>query len=261
MLRFYADKFVNLLNLLNLIEGLLSSEQFYTVETNPPFSANQLKELMGHLDALGLKVSKRKAEQLHLLMSNPDPKMTVLAKRYCEDLRERIEHELEGKVLFVVSSRTELLDQSTPLFGIQVFDAFPSASDDIAEAAACLALGRSTACVMHLMRAAEVGLKSLGAALSVGAQNDWGSYLREIEKAMAAKAKTSGKRSHQEQFYAEAAASFDHLKRAWRNPSMHVEKTYSAERAEAIFNAVRSFMQHLATGISEPTPPVNGLIP
>ncbi|MGH6792180.1 MAG: hypothetical protein ACRECF_05515 [Methyloceanibacter sp.] len=264
MLRFYADRFVNQLNLLNTVESLLNNpEKFFSVETNAPFAADSVQALMEILASLDMNVSWRKARQLHLLMTQKaNATMGLLAKRYCEELRERIEHELEGKAIYFVSCRVELLESSTPLFGVEVFDAFPSANDDIAEAAACLALGRATACVMHLMRACEVGLKALGARLSVGPQNDWGSYLREIDKALNERVKQHDIQTHQEQFFAEAAASFDHLKRAWRNPTMHVERTYTPERAEAIFEAVRSFMQHLATGISEPTPPsMNALVP
>jgi hypothetical protein len=104
---------------------------------------------------------------------------------------------------------------------------------------------------MHLMRAAETGLAALAKAINVGKQNDWGSYLREIEKELARRAKTSGARSSDEQFYSEAATSFDHLKRAWRNPTMHVDRSYSPDRAEEIFQAMGSFMRHLATKISE----------
>ena len=48
-----------------------------------------------------------------------------------------------------------------------VFNAFPSANNDILEASNCLALERGTATVMHLMRVAEVGLKALASALGV----------------------------------------------------------------------------------------------
>jgi choline kinase len=59
------------------------------------------------------------------------------------------------------------------------------------------------------------------------------------------------KRTQDEQFYSEAAFSFDIVKRAWRNPTMHVDKSYSAERAEEILTALKSFMVHLSTKIHE----------
>jgi hypothetical protein len=171
---------------------------------------------------------------------------------YSSDLVGRFADEMSSKiVLCVTQSNAEYLDNTRPLFGKNVFDAFPSANEDIAEAGACLALGRGTACVMHLMRSCEVGLRALGKAIGIGKQNDWGSYLREIPKELEKRAKASGTRTADEQFYSEAAASFDHLKRAWRNPTMHVDRAYSPERAEEIFFAVRSIMRLLATRISE----------
>jgi hypothetical protein len=90
-------------------------------------------------------------------------------------------------------------------------------------------LSRGTACVMHLMRTMEVGLKALGKAIGVGLQNDWGAYIREIEKELAARVKAAGKRTPDVAFYSEIVAKFDHVKTAWRNPTMHVEKLYSPE--------------------------------
>ncbi|HLK04745.1 MAG TPA: hypothetical protein VKT53_09920 [Candidatus Acidoferrum sp.] len=128
---------------------------------------------------------------------------------------------------------------------------FPSAAEDIAEAGKCLACGRSTACVMHLGRVLEVGLKSLAATVGVSKQNDWGRYLEGIEKELANRVKVSGARTSDEQFYAEVHVTFDNLRRAWRNPTMHVDKIYTIERAEEILIAVRSFMRHLATRLKE----------
>jgi hypothetical protein len=128
---------------------------------------------------------------------------------------------------------------------------FPSAAEDIAEAGKCLACGRSTACVLHLGRVLEIGLKALATAVGVKSQNDWGRYLGEIEKELNNRVKISGARTSAEQFYAEAHLMFDNVRRAWRNPTMHPDKTYTSERAEEILTAVGSFMRHLATELHE----------
>jgi hypothetical protein len=159
--------------------------------------------------------------------------------------------ELQDRKFYGPLSRYSQYYDSPKLFGESVFEKFPSANDDIYEAGACLALERSTACVMHLMRVVEVGLRCLANEMGVGHQNDWGSYLREIDKELARRMKTSGARSADEQFFSEAHIGFEGMKRAWRNSTMHPEKTYSQDRAEEILTAVRSFMRHLATNISE----------
>ena len=141
--------------------------------------------------------------------------------------------------------------EQVKLFGDGVFTNFPSANDDIEEAGTCLALERATACVLHLNRALEVGLRALAATLGVSKKNDWGSYIREIGIELSARMKTASVRSPDEQFYAEAVSHFDSLRRAYRNPTMHPEKSYSVDRAEEILLATKSFMSHLAARISE----------
>ncbi|HEY1503736.1 MAG TPA: hypothetical protein VGF92_05515 [Stellaceae bacterium] len=177
---------------------------------------------------------------------------TVQDFRNAMAMIERAMHSELNRRVFVApdTAYIEFFERST-LFGESVFNAFPSAADDIFEAGSCLALERSTACVMHLMRVMECGLAALAGAVAVEKQNDWGSYLREITRELTQRAKTSGARSPDEQFYAEAAASFDHVRRAWRNPTMHVEHTYPPKRAKEILEAVKSFMNHLSTKISE----------
>jgi len=43
----------------------------------------------------------------------------------------------------------------------------------------------------------------------------------------------------------------DGVRIAWRNPTMHIENSYSPERAEEILIGVRALMRHLATRLSE----------
>lgn len=163
----------------------------------------------------------------------------------------RLPDDLIGQVLLIVDPAKIRYHDQSALFGDDVFKAFPSANEDIAEAGTCLALDRGTATVMHLQRVLEVGLSALAAALSIKKQNDWGRYLREIDDELNRRMKSSGARTADEQFYAEAATTIDAMRRAWRNPTMHPEKTYSPERAEEILQSVRSFMRHLATKLHE----------
>lgn len=173
------------------------------------------------------------------------------------EVMNRIEDETSHQVVMVVEpiylryfSDSQFFDSNDATVN-KVSIQFSSASEDIAEAGKCLACGRSTACVMHLNRIMEVGLKALAAAVSVGPQNDWGKYLTGIESELTKRVKSSGARSSDEQFYAEAFAMFDSVRRAWRNPTMHVEKNYTDERAGEILIAVRSFVRHLATKLHD----------
>jgi hypothetical protein len=173
------------------------------------------------------------------------------ARSAFEAAEKSIHIELKGRVFFEPEPHYKAYFENPELFGAAVFSGFPSANNDITEAGTCLALERGTACVMHLMRVVEAGLGALAKSLNVTKQNDWGAYLRKIDDELAQRYRTSGARSPLEQFYAEVAITIDQIRRAWRNPTMHVENSYPLDRAEEILIAVKSFMIHLAKEVSE----------
>jgi hypothetical protein len=172
-------------------------------------------------------------------------------QRELREATSRISDDFSMQEVLVVDSRTRLYYNNPKLFGEEVFTKFHSANEDIAEAGTCLSLDRGTACVLHLNRALEVSLRALAAAVGVGKKTDWGKYISEIGTELERRMKTSGSRTEDEQFYAEGAANFDALRRAYRNPTMHPEKNYSVDRAQEILLATKSFMSHLAGRISE----------
>lgn len=159
--------------------------------------------------------------------------------------------ELNNRKFYAPTRNLMKYYEQTKLFGDDIFMHFPSANEDIEEAGTCLSLERGTACVLHLNRALEIALRVLADAVGISSKNDWGSYIREIGNELTSRMKGAGARSSNEQFYAEATAHFDSLRRAYRNPTMHPEKSYSVERAEEILLATKSFMSHLATRLSE----------
>lgn len=148
-------------------------------------------------------------------------------------------------------AESALFAQNDYPFDENVFNNFSSANEDISEAAKCLALRRGTACVMHLMRALEAPLAAFAAELGITKQNDWGSNIRLISEELAKRSKLSNAAAAGQEFLDEAAMDYATMKRAWRNPSMHLDRSYSPERAHEIYNAVKSFMRHLATRLSE----------
>jgi hypothetical protein len=71
------------------------------------------------------------------------------------------------------------------------------------------------------------------------------------------KTREVGKRTHgpvAEQWAAEAATHLRFIKNAWRNHAMHPRQVYDEERAVAIFENSRSFMQHLSENLTEYDP-------
>lgn len=206
----------------------------------------------------GAKTVEEVAESLELPVSAATARNMLAKADTSEKLRIAVLQmantffmELENRKFYGPLERFTKYFEQQQMFGSEVFNSFSSASDDICESGTCLALERSTACVMHLNRALECALAVLAKNVGIAKANDWGTYIRKVGEALDARAKAAGARSNDEQFYAESAANFDRLRRAYRNPTMHPEKTYSQERAEEVLLATKSFMAHLATRLSE----------
>lgn len=253
MLRLNSSRFLHLVGQVHVAEGLslpvggLPEFSSLTVDKAMRDEATEICEAVRELQ---LPMSLVEAERFKKFYEAEKIKPADGRERI-RALTSRIRDELESRHLLVLSQEeATFFDDELP-FGKSAFDSFPSANEDIAEASKCLGLGRATACVMHLMRAIEVALKALGTNLGVSKQNDWGSYLRQIEAGLGTRIKASFGRPHVEQFYAEAAVCFDEMKFAWRNPTMHIERTYTTERASEIFTASKEFMKHLSAKIRE----------
>lgn len=171
-------------------------------------------------------------------------------------LRETMEDELRGrKLLLVPGLKTEYCDRKD-LFGQEVFEAFPSAEDDIKEAGNSYAVGLHTACVFHLMRVLECGLRVLADDLGVVCEvENWGRFIEKIEGQIKI-IRELGRKSPQFDrvpFYSECAVEFGYFKDAWRNHVMHARRSYSENESKKIMEHVENFMRRLAREVQEGT--------
>lgn len=235
--------------LLNLFQTLLGTEfQIRNVKGPLPSAVKKTmktgaKKIRELADSLELRVTANTARNM-LADCETAPEL----HRAVAQIANNLFMELDGRKFYGPLHKYAGYFEEPKLFGDTVFSSFSSANNDISEAGTCLALERGTAAVMHLMRVMECGLAALAKTLNVPKQNDWGRYLSAIDAELAARYKAAGARTAKEQFYSEAAFSFDQVRRACRNPTMHVEHNYSPERAREILEAVKSFMTHLAAG-------------
>jgi hypothetical protein len=161
-----------------------------------------------------------------------------------------IRDHLESEYFFHLDQHDVPLYLEPQPFGEAVGKKFPNATEDIAEAARCLALQRPTATVFHLMRVMELALRALARKLKVTTINpnveNWNKITDHVNKAInALPAKTSAEQKKKAQFGA-ASAHLNSVRIAWRNEVMHPKQSYSREEAHAIFAAVRGFMADLA---------------
>jgi hypothetical protein len=169
-----------------------------------------------------------------------------------EELAERIADEMSLHLLLFVPPERAGYYENKCHFGMDVADKFPSAISDVEEAGKCLALGRGTACVFHLMRVMEIGLKALAKGLDIPYAPSWESYLKQIEIKITGKHGNKSKRwKTEEPFYRDSSGDLQMVKIAWRNPTMHIVRSYTPEEAEDVFRAVRTFMQRVASRFTE----------
>ena len=268
MMSFYADLFVGLVAILGRLDRA-HSVAIATAATLGNESAGsrvvaskEIRDLIrlpasqrAHLEAAELQVSLASFDRLIQAADEPELTLGDVAQS-SEQLVVILMDELKLCSFWQVPRQYRHL-LKPQLFGAEVAAAFPSAAEDIEEAGNCLAFGRGTACVFHLMRVLERGLRSLAEALNDPNLNpqrnpSWDSVLKkcEAEQRKPIADRAAGWRSD-DKFFSEVHATLRAVKDGWRNPSLHVERNYSPEQAFELFVATRSFMRRLATKIHE----------
>jgi hypothetical protein len=170
-------------------------------------------------------------------------------------LREAVEDDLRTHVFLPISPKMAGYCDQENLFGGSVSDSFPSAIIDIREAGNCLAVGLNTACVFHLMRVLESGLKVLAVEFKLPCTTEaWGRVIGKIEDAITELQKPRNKDApnrHKLQFYCQCAIEFKYFKDAWRNHAVHERIHYDDKAAVLIFEHVRNFMRRLSLDLKE----------
>lgn len=195
---------------------------------------------------LGLVASAATASRMRAALDNPATTHANLGP-ICSELVSRVVDETTAAIFLSLDPTAQHFYTDPNLFGNEVAEKFVASITDVEEAGKCLALGRGTACVFHLMRVVEVGLKSLAKQLGIPYAPSWESYIKQINDRIGAKHKKKGivwKRD--ETYFKEIAGDLLTVKVAWRNPTMHVVRTYTPEEAEQVFLAVRTLMQRIA---------------
>ncbi len=202
---------------------------------------NQLYELELVCQSADLKLSLLAARRIRGLLSATQPMKYGEVKSMLHDFFHRIADEIESARFFAVPERVLLDFKEADGFGYEVARALPSAHTDIQESISCYILGRHTASVFHLMRVLEIALKSFGDWLGVplSKSQTWGEIINTIENSRGQKKRTDQ--------LSEVIFHLTNVKNAWRNPTMHVERTYDEELARDLLRETRRFTAKLAT--------------
>jgi len=170
------------------------------------------------------------------------------------DLTRRFSDEL---VLYhIPSEHQDFFEHAGKKVGDEVLTRFPETRFDIEEGGKCLALGRGTACVFHLSRVVEAGLRHIAREArkyqivcpDPGLPQSWEHWLNPIEAELhkERKQKTDDWNAV-EPNYAMIVDLLRKVSVAWRHPTLIGEPKYTVEEARDIFDATYEFMRYTAT--------------
>jgi hypothetical protein len=245
------------------LRGLLTSVQASPQDEVIPEKARELiipsiRDLVPHLDTLRAGVTW---VQTTRVLGNLEDVQEMTYGHLADGLRQidlRLQDELVFRKIFVVNEfEARYYESLAKMFSTMMF---PSALYEIDEAGKCFALGRSTACVFHLMRTMEVGIRAVARCLGIPdplkpAERNWGHILKTIKNDMDARAGATPTKTWNvkgdKQLFESAYASLDAVRAAWRNTTMHVDMKCTPDEAEHIFAAVKGFMTRLADRCDE----------
>jgi hypothetical protein len=259
MLRFYAEKFCNLSVQLKWMQSEGATEFLGFGVNDATKLHNQdrffkfFRKLGTDLLAIDCKTSAAMAERLAQEIAIIDSRDVLVAK--IDFVAQAVLSEMSHEVfLWMPSRQAAFFNATEKTFADKVADRFPKALSEIRSAGNCYATDNPTACVFHLMRVMEIGLRAIYASLGLAfdPQASWGKILKdwgqdEIKAHPAANAIMLANL----QFYQNARSTLAAVKDSWRNSTMHFDRGYDLPEAEEIMVAVRGFLKCVAEKMNE----------
>lgn len=213
-----------------------------------PGLARQADWLVETLDSMALPMALKSALRYQSAVKDIElPRPAQELRTQLREVIERMHDELDHVSLYrMCPGYAGYYEPSGPLFGDAVDRAFPECAVDIEEAGKCLAVGRSTASVFHLMRVMEAATRKLCKHHGRdNLQREWGKLISDLDADI--QKMEAGERRNR---WSEAKSNLYDVKQAWRNDTMHPNRTYTEDQADDIFRKVRSFMITLSGLIS-----------
>lgn len=207
-------------------------------------------EIESNCTAIGLGVSADQAVRIRRRLSGEDADSTYPIQQDFAELKKRMMDELKKLRLFYITKEEEKLYKKDLPFSPS--GQLAAAADDVVEAGKCLALGRFTASVLHLMRAMEIGVLKFGVATAAFPSlpdKEWGKVTRAIHMMMFPNPPAGATPNQQalQKKYAPTLMALDAVRVACRNPTMHAKASYGEEDARQIYDATRAFLAELET--------------
>jgi len=256
MLKFYANVYVLLSNTLGRFQEMVDvsddARKFPLTDASRDTITRLVEVLRASCAEIGLSSTIDQVNRWEAMCRSGPISINSFDAWQCA-LQERLFDELGHELILHVPRGPASFYDVRMAFGEDVALAFPSAIIDIEEAGNCLALGRNTACVLHLMRAMETVVHAL--ADRVGVRYEYRGWEPVIKKMRSELEKSYDDIDHSfkghKEFFSNALDRLTAVKDALRNPTMHARIDYDAQRGEDVFRAVRTFMQLCAQELKE----------
>lgn len=212
--------------------------------------------LLDELTPLGLTAAQL---EIHHIWNHADRWTRIQLADGFAALRWKIQQELNDRCFLYLTGEEAAQFQSTQPFGELVASTFPAAvNTELCEASKCLAVGRYTACVFHLMHVMEVAVRVFGKKLRVDIvksapagkrvrELSWDQILNALNPKLRALPQNTEKQKRRHEKFSAAQSYLYGVKDAWRNPTMHPRlEGYNELQAKDIMNHVRSFLTEFA---------------
>ncbi|WP_155888649.1 hypothetical protein [Inquilinus limosus] len=202
---------------------------------------------------LELPVTTATCERCHQLVRQWRPSDRILVGRQlgeqiavsCHQIATSLGDEIGRHHTYIVGpTEGKLIDDGIKLFGLDIVNRFPEIRADVSDGAKCRAYELWTACVMHMMRVAEVGVGALADHLGVKRGATWGGTIANTTDALRDAARMKGD-PEMRTWASETGTYLNFVKDAFRNPAMHPERSFSADEAVVIYDNTRAFMRML----------------
>jgi hypothetical protein len=264
MLRFCAEPFYKVIAALHQTRGMVDNwpkdrqEEAFDKGGRERWS-KQIHILQESLKILDARLTLTLVNELIVHLEDQQRAITYRQlSSYYEKIDEFFKRELSEVMLLIVDRRRQdYYEPKEPLFGRKFQDGFSSASDEVLEAAKCLALGRSTASAFHSIRCLEAGIRALSRCLGIpdptkASERSWVKLLDAFNGALNTKWPGSSNRLTGdgevfETIYAALAA----MQNPYRNATMHLDHKYTDEEACHIFEMVKGLMKKIADRCDE----------
>ncbi|MDT7041467.1 hypothetical protein [Candidatus Nitronereus thalassa] len=258
MLQFSVDRYIAISSRLTSVIRLIERAEYRYEKINDKTLASsreEVGEIKEDCRGVPLKSCVTKLEDIEKTIDG-SPTYDELALQYKEFYKCLYDEISEKLFLCIPTEKQQFYLKPLETFGVNV-SRFESAREDIEEAGKSYATSRNTACVFHLMRVIEIGLRVLAKHFHLSdEQINWELIMKKIQDKIheidqLPKEFTPEIWQSDHRFYSEAAMHLTLLQDAYRNFVIHNHEQYNDTGALAIYNHASSFMKHLGARLSE----------